>query len=74
MPGSNIPLATLGTFILWMGWYGFNGGSVLALGDAASAIAMANVMVNTNMAACGGMVAAMLLVQILYKKSTSRWP
>jgi Amt family ammonium transporter len=68
MPGSNIPLATLGTFILWMGWYGFNGGSVLALGDAASAIAMANVMVNTNMAACGGMVAAMLLVQILYKK------
>ncbi len=68
MPGSNIPLATLGTFILWMGWYGFNGGSVLALGDAASAIAMSNVMVNTNMAACGGMVAAMILVQILYKK------
>ena len=68
LPGSNIPLATLGTFILWMGWYGFNGGSVLALGDAASAIAMSNVMVNTNMAACGGMVAAMILVQILYKK------
>jgi len=68
MPGSNIPLATLGTFILWMGWYGFNGGSVLALGDAASAIAMSNVMVNTNMAACGGMIAAMALVQILYKK------
>lgn len=68
MPGSNIPLATLGTFILWMGWYGFNGGSVLALGDAASAIAMSNVMVNTNMAACGGMIAAMILVQILYKK------
>lgn len=68
MPGSNIPLATLGTFILWMGWYGFNGGSVLALGDAASAISMSNVMVNTNMAACGGMIAAMALVQILYKK------
>jgi len=68
MPGSNIPLATLGTFILWMGWYGFNGGSVLALGDAASAIAMSNVMVNTNMAACGGMIAAMAMVQILYKK------
>ncbi len=68
LPGSNIPLATLGTFILWMGWYGFNGGSVLALGDAASAISMSNVMVNTNMAACGGMVAAMALVQILYKK------
>jgi len=68
MPGSNIPLATLGTFILWMGWYGFNGGSVLALGDAGSAITMANVMVNTNMAACGGMIAAMILVQVLYKK------
>lgn len=68
LPGSNIPLATLGTFILWMGWYGFNGGSVLALGDAASAIAMSNVMVNTNMAAAGGMVAAMALVQVLYKK------
>jgi len=68
MPGSNIPLATLGTFILWMGWYGFNGGSVLALGDAASAIEMSNVMVNTNLAACGGIIAAMAMVQILYKK------
>ncbi|MBE0500161.1 MAG: ammonium transporter [Desulfuromonadales bacterium] len=68
IPGSNIPLATLGTFILWMGWYGFNGGSVLALGDAASAIAMGNVIVNTNMSACGGMIAAMIMVQILYKK------
>lgn len=68
MPGSNIPMATLGTFILWMGWYGFNGGSVLALGDAASAITMSNVIVNTNMAAAGGMIAAMALVQVLYKK------
>jgi len=68
MPGSNIPLATLGTFILWMGWYGFNGGSVLALGDAASAIEMSNVIANTNMAACGGMIAAMIMVQVLYKK------
>lgn len=68
MPGSNIPLATLGTFILWMGWYGFNGGSVLALGDAGSAIEMSNVLVNTNMAACGGMIAAMIMVQFLYKK------
>ncbi|MBW2451925.1 MAG: ammonium transporter [Deltaproteobacteria bacterium] len=68
MPGSNIPLATLGTFILWMGWYGFNGGSVLALGDAASAIEMSNVLVNTNLAACGGMIAAMAMVQFLYKK------
>lgn len=68
MPGSNIPLATLGTFILWMGWYGFNGGSVLALGDAASAIEMSNVIVNTNLAACGGMIAAMIMVQVLYRK------
>ncbi|SHJ28225.1 ammonium transporter [Malonomonas rubra DSM 5091] len=68
IPGANIPLATIGTFILWMGWYGFNGGSVLALGDAASVIEMSNVMVNTNMAACGGMIAAMLMVQVLYKK------
>lgn len=68
MPGSNIPLATLGTFILWMGWYGFNGGSVLALGDAASAIEMGNVIANTNLAACGGMIAAMIMVQVLYKK------
>ena len=68
LPGSNIPLATLGTFILWMGWFGFNGGSVLALGDAASAIEMSNVMVNTNLAACGGMIAAMIMVQLMYKK------
>ncbi|WP_303723058.1 ammonium transporter [Malonomonas rubra] len=68
MPGSNIPLATLGTFILWMGWYGFNGGSVLALGDAASVIEMGNVIANTNLAACGGMIAAMIMVQMLYKK------
>lgn len=68
LPGSNIPLATLGTFILWMGWYGFNGGSVLALGDAASAIEMSNVIANTNLAACGGMIAAMVMVQIMYKK------
>ncbi len=68
LPGSNIPMATLGTFILWMGWYGFNGGSVLALGTADAAIEMSNVMVNTNMAACGGMIAAMIMVQVLYKK------
>ncbi len=68
IPGANIPMATLGTFVLWMGWYGFNGGSVLALGDAASVIEMGNVMVNTNMAACGGMIAAMIMVQVMYKK------
>lgn len=68
MPGSNLTLATLGTFILWMGWFGFNGGSVLALGSAGSAIEMSNVMANTNLAACGGMVAAMILLQLIYKK------
>ncbi len=68
MPGSNVPLATLGTFILWMGWYGFNGGSVLSLGSAGSVIEMSNVMINTNIAACGGMIAAMVLVQLMYKK------
>ncbi|PKN11868.1 MAG: ammonium transporter [Deltaproteobacteria bacterium HGW-Deltaproteobacteria-4] len=68
MPGSNLTLATLGTFILWMGWFGFNGGSVLDLSSAASAITMSNVFVNTNLAACGGMIAALLVLQALYKK------
>lgn len=68
IPGANLPLATLGTFILWLGWFGFNGGSVLALGSAASAIEMSNVFANTNMAAAGGVIAAMILTQILYKK------
>ncbi len=68
IPGSNMPLATLGTFILWMGWFGFNGGSVLALSSAGDAISMSNVVANTNLAACGGMIAAMIMVQILYKK------
>jgi len=67
-PGSNLPLATLGTFILWLGWFGFNGGSVLALGSAASVIEMANVFANTNMAAVGGVLAAMAATQLLYKK------
>lgn len=68
MPGSNIPLATLGTFILWMGWFGFNGGSALALGEAGAAIEQGNVYINTNLAAAGGLIAAMFLVQIIYKK------
>ena len=68
IPGANMPLATAGTFILWLGWFGFNGGSVLALGSAADAIAMANVFANTNMAAAGGVVAATILTQLLYKK------
>ena len=68
MPGANLPLATLGTFILWFGWFGFNGGSQLALGSALDAAAIAIVYVNTNLAAAAGVVAAMALCQILYKK------
>jgi Amt family ammonium transporter len=68
MPGANLPLATLGTFILWLGWFGFNGGSQLALGSALDATAMAIVFTNTNLAAAAGCVAAMILTQILYKK------
>ena len=69
IPGSNLPLATIGTFILWFGWFGFNGGSQLALGTAADAAAIANVYVNTNMAACAGLVAALVLSILLYKKT-----
>lgn len=68
MPGANLPLATLGTFILWFGWFGFNGGSQLALGSAADAAAMAIVYVNTNLAAAGGVVAAMLVTQLRFGK------
>ncbi len=68
MPGANLPLATLGTFILWLGWFGFNGGSQLALGSALDAAAMAIVYVNTNLAACAGVVAAVILTQLIYKK------
>ncbi len=68
IPGSSLPLATLGTFILWLGWFGFNGGSQLALGTITDAVSVANVMVNTNMAACGGVVSAMVLTQVLHKK------
>ena len=68
MPGANLPLATLGTLILWVGWFGFNGGSQLALGSALDATAMAIVYVNTNLGAAAGVVAAMALSQILYKK------
>ena len=67
-PGSSLPLATLGTFILWLGWFGFNGGSQLALGSIDAAISVAKIFVNTNMAACGGVVAAVGLTQIFYKK------
>ncbi len=68
MPGSSVPLATLGTFILWLGWFGFNGASQLALGTGADAAAIATIFVNTNIAACGGLLAAMLFTQLIFKK------
>lgn len=68
MPGANLPLATLGTFILWLGWFGFNGGSQLAMGSAADAIAISNIYINTNIAAAGGVITAIVLTQLIYKK------
>jgi Amt family ammonium transporter len=69
LPGANLPLATLGTFILWMGWFGFNGGSVLKLGDAASAHSVAMVFLNTNAAAATGLIGALITAQIKYGKA-----
>ena len=69
IPGANLPLATLGTFILWFGWFGFNGGSVLKLGDIASANSVAMVFVNTNAAAAAGVVAALIVAKILFGKA-----
>ena len=68
-PGANLPLATLGTFILWMGWFGFNGGSVLKLGDVANANSVAMVFLNTNTAAAGGGVAALITARLLFGKA-----
>ncbi|GGD38677.1 ammonium transporter channel family protein [Malaciobacter pacificus] len=68
IPGSNLTLATLGTFILWMGWFGFNGGSQLALGSKADIDGIALVVADTNMAAAAGAIAAALLTQLIYKK------
>ncbi len=69
MPGANMPLATIGTFILWMGWFGFNGGSVLKLGDIGNAHAVAMVFLNTNTAAAGGAIAALIVAKLLYGKA-----
>jgi len=69
MPGANLPLATLGTFLLWFGWFGFNGGSELAVASFDSANNVAKVFVNTNMAASGGVVAALLTVRLLWGKA-----
>lgn len=69
IPGANLPLAALGTLILWMGWFGFNGGSVLKLGDIASANAVAMVFLNTNAAAAGGAISALLLARLIFGKA-----
>ena len=68
MLASNIPLATLGTFILWLGWFGFNGASQLAMGTLSDAASISNIFANTNLAACGGVVAALIMMQFLYGK------
>jgi ammonium transporter, Amt family len=68
MPGSSIPLATLGTFILWLGWFGFNGGSQLALGTVSDAADVARIFVNTNLAAAAGVVTAIVLTELVYKR------
>jgi len=67
--GANLPMATLGTFILWMGWFGFNGGSVLKLGDIASANSVAMVFLNTNAAAAGGAIGALLVARMMFGKA-----
>ena len=69
IPGANLPLATLGTFILWLGWFGFNGGSELKISDVGEANAVALVFVNTNMAAAGGVVAALITARLLFGKA-----
>jgi Amt family ammonium transporter len=69
IPGANLPLATLGTFILWLGWFGFNGGSVLATASVESANAVAVVFMNTNGAAAGGLIAALILARIMFGKA-----
>lgn len=69
IPGANLPLAALGTLILWLGWFGFNGGSVLKLGDIASANSVAIVFMNTNAAAAGGAIGALILARIIFGKA-----
>ena len=69
IPGANLPMATLGTFILWMGWFGFNGGSVLKLGDINSAHSVAMVFLNTNAAAAAGAIAALIVARLKFGKA-----
>jgi len=69
LPGANLPLATLGTFILWLGWFGFNGGSTLKLGGIGVANEVANVFLNTNAAAAGGLIAALIVARLMFGKA-----
>jgi Amt family ammonium transporter len=69
IPGANLPLATLGTFVLWLGWFGFNGGSVLATASVESANAVAVVFMNTNAAAAGGVIAALIVAKLMFGKA-----
>ncbi|WP_227370519.1 ammonium transporter [Halomonas sp. M20] len=69
IPGANMPLATLGTFILWMGWFGFNGGSELKVSDVGSANNVAQVLLNTNAAAAGGVIGALVLAKLWFRKA-----
>lgn len=69
LPGANLPLATLGTFILWLGWFGFNGGSVLKLGDIGNANTVAMVFLNTNTAAAGGAIAALITSRLMFGRA-----
>jgi len=69
IPGANLPLATLGTFILWLGWFGFNGGSVLATSSVENANAVAVVFMNTNAAAAGGLIASMIVARLMFGKA-----
>ena len=69
IPGSSLPLATLGTFVLWLGWFGFNGGSVLATASVESANAVAVVFMNTNAAASGGLIAALIVAKMMFGKA-----
>lgn len=68
LPGSNLPLAALGALILWLGWFGFNGGSQLAFGAIGDAIAVSTIIVNTNMAASGGVLAAIIMTSMIYRR------
>ncbi len=66
---SSIPLVTVGVFILWLGWFGFNGGSQLAIGTFDDAVAVSNIFINTNLAACGGVMAAAIITRLIYGKT-----